>query len=33
VNLAEGKELRLRGIYARVLQAGSISVGDHLNKI
>ena len=33
VNLAEGKELRLRGIYARVLQAGSISVGDRLNKI
>ena len=33
VNLAEGKELRLRGIYARVLKAGSISVGDRLNKI
>lgn len=33
VNLAEGKELRLRGIYARVLKAGSVSVGDRLNKI
>jgi MOSC domain-containing protein YiiM len=33
VNLGEGKELRLRGIYARVLKAGSISVGDHLDKI
>jgi MOSC domain-containing protein YiiM len=33
VNLAEGKELRLRGIYARVLKAGSISVGDQIHKL
>lgn len=33
VNLAEGKGLRLRGIYARVVKAGSISVGDRLNKV
>lgn len=33
VNLGEGKELRLRGIYARVLQAGSISVGDRIHKL
>jgi MOSC domain-containing protein YiiM len=33
VNLAEGKELRLRGIYARVLKAGSVSVGDQIQKL
>lgn len=33
VNLGAGKDLRLRGIYARVIQAGSISVGDRLSKL
>ena len=33
VNLGEGKDLRLRGIYARVVQAGTITVGDRLNKL
>jgi MOSC domain-containing protein YiiM len=33
VNLGEGKELRLRGVYARVVQPGTIAVGDHLNKL
>jgi MOSC domain-containing protein YiiM len=33
VNLGEGKELRLRGVYARVLQAGSISVGDRIHRL
>lgn len=32
VNLGQGKELRLRGVYARVLQGGSISVGDPIHK-
>lgn len=33
VNRGRGRELRLRGIYARVVEAGVISVGDRLNKI
>jgi MOSC domain-containing protein YiiM len=33
VSTKAAKELRLRGIYARVLKAGSISVGDRLKKI
>ena len=33
VNLGQGKQLRLRGVYARVLQAGSISVGDRIHKL
>jgi MOSC domain-containing protein YiiM len=33
VNLGRGKELRLRGIYARVVQSGTISVGDQINKL
>ena len=33
VNLGEGKDLRLRGIYARVVQPGSISVGDQIQKL
>lgn len=33
VNLGQGKELRLRGVYARVVQPGTIAVGDHLNKL
>ncbi|MGH8915938.1 MAG: MOSC domain-containing protein [Acidimicrobiia bacterium] len=33
VNVGRGQELRMRGIYARVLQVGSISVGDHITKL
>jgi MOSC domain-containing protein YiiM len=33
VNLGQGTELRLRGVYARVLQDGSISVGDRIHKL
>lgn len=33
VNTGLGKELRLRGIYARVTQEGTISVGDKVEKI
>ncbi len=33
VNSAEGRQLRRRGIYARVIQHGSISVGDVVSKI
>jgi len=33
VNIGQGPELRLRGVYARVLQDGSISVGDRIHKI
>jgi hypothetical protein len=33
VNSSVGKELHLRGINARVVQAGSISVGDAVRKI
>ena len=33
VNVAEGDEYKLRGIYARVVDAGTISVGDALRKI
>jgi MOSC domain-containing protein YiiM len=33
VNLGQGKELRLRGVYARVVQPGTIAVGDHLSKL
>lgn len=33
VNLGQGKELRLRGIYARVAQPGVIAVGDRLVKL
>lgn len=33
VNLGRGKDLRLRGIYARVVEAGTISVGDRLRKV
>lgn len=33
VNLGQGKDLRLRGIYARVLQPGWISVGDRIQKL
>jgi hypothetical protein len=33
VNVGEGKEMRLRGIYARVVQDGSISVGDRISKL
>lgn len=33
VNLGAGKDLRLRGIYARVMQPGTISVGDQIQKL
>jgi MOSC domain-containing protein YiiM len=33
VNLGRAKELRLRGIYARVAQPGTISVGDVIKKV
>ncbi len=33
VNVREGKEYRLRGIYGRVVQDGRISVGDRVRKI
>lgn len=33
VNLGRGKDLRLRGIYARVAQPGTIAVGDQINKL
>ena len=32
VNSAEGKPLRLRGVYARVIQAGRVNVGDRIQK-
>jgi MOSC domain-containing protein YiiM len=33
VNSAEGKRLHLRGINARIVQAGSVQVGDVVKKI
>lgn len=33
VNTGRGKELRLRGIYGRVVQDGTVSVGDRVRKI
>ncbi len=33
VNTGEGRQLRLRGIYARVVQDGRVSVGDVVRKI
>ena len=33
VNSEEGKKLHLRGINAKVVQAGSISAGDTVNKV
>ncbi len=33
VNVGQGKEMRLRGIYARVVQDGAISVGDPIGKL
>ena len=33
VNVGRGKDMRLRGIYARVVQPGTIAVGDRLNKL
>lgn len=33
VNVGQGKEMRLRGIYARVVQDGIVSVGDRINKL
>lgn len=32
VNSPEGRELRLRGIYARIIQPGTISIGDIVKK-
>lgn len=33
VNSDEGKKLRLRGIYAKIVKAGTIHVGDELKKM
>ncbi|MEO1505331.1 MAG: MOSC domain-containing protein [Pseudomonadota bacterium] len=33
VNTGKGKELRLRGIYGRVIQDGVVSVGDEVRKL
>ncbi len=33
VNSPEGRQARRRGIYARVVQAGSVSVGDKISKV
>ncbi|MDD9921498.1 MAG: hypothetical protein OXQ92_04330 [Boseongicola sp.] len=33
VNTGKGKELRLRGIYARVTRDGTVSVGDTVHKL
>ena len=33
VNTGEGKKLRLRGIYARVIQDGRVSAGDRVVKV
>lgn len=33
VNTGKGKELRLRGIYARVTKDGAVSVGDSVRKL
>ena len=33
VNTGKGREYRLRGIYARVVESGTISVGDTISKI
>jgi MOSC domain-containing protein YiiM len=33
VNLGRASELRLRGVYARVVQPGQIAVGDQINKL
>lgn len=33
VNTGKGREYRLRGIYARVVEAGQINVGDTITKI
>jgi hypothetical protein len=33
VNIGAGKELRLRGINARVVHAGTIRAGDHVTKL
>ncbi len=33
VNVGDGKRLRLRGIYARVIKDGRVSVGDDVSKV
>lgn len=33
VNVGPGKDLRLRGVYARVVQDGTIAVGDRIRKL
>ncbi len=33
VNTGEGKRLRLRGIYGRVVQDGTVTVGDRITKL
>ena len=33
VNSPEGKKLRLRGLHAQVVQAGSLTIGDSIEKV
>ena len=33
INAAERKDLRLRGVFAKVAEAGTVSVGDTINKV
>ena len=33
LNSAEGKQLHLRGIYAKIVQAGTVQVGDMVKKV
>jgi MOSC domain-containing protein YiiM len=33
ISTKEGKELRLRGIYAQIIKAGEIRVGDRMKKV
>lgn len=33
VNTGKGRQLRLRGVYARVVRDGRVSVGDRVNKV
>ena len=33
INSAERKDLRLRGVFAKVVEAGTVSVGDTINRV